>query len=582
MPPVHSFLLRLLIGKGYCSSEDANALIESLGVDTHPMRRESAVYDAVIERQWLDEEALLQCIADREGIGFRSHLDVALSESEAQHLRAWVPAAVVDEFSVIPLESAEGELTLAQTYPCDYDALDRIACQLDMDVAVVLVPKASFQGWRNRLYGANVPEERVRVDESTSAAMQVSKLGMVQESPPSTRSARDGDLEGQVSRYVDWILTEAMRRRASDIHFEPMAQHFQIRCRVDGVLQRLDQPALERQEAILSRVKLMAGMDIAEKRLPQDGHFQVDDAERSVDFRVSTVPSTHGEGIVIRILDTQSMQLDLDELGMLPAHRDAFERAITAPDGMVLVTGPTGSGKSTTLYSALSHLNEVSRKILTIEDPVEIQMDGINQVQVRPEVELTFSAALRSMLRQAPNVIMVGEIRDTETADIAVHAALTGHAVFSTLHTNDAPSAFTRLMDMGVRPALLAAALRAVLAQRLVRRIAAQAALPFVIQPWQVRMLGPGFEELAGATFFQAGQDGSQYRGRLAIFEMVEVDEALRELMDSHLSLQRLRRFLHDREFASLRQDAVEKALMGWTTLDEVFAVTLPVDPATG
>lgn len=582
MPPVHSFLLRLLIGKGYCSSEDASALIESLGVETGPARREAAVYDAVIERQWLDEAALLQCIADREGIGFRSHLDVALEESEVQHLRTRVPETFVDEFSVIPLETGEGKLTLAQTYPCDYDALDRIAYLLDIDVAVVLVPKASFQSWRKRLYGAHAAEEAVREDESTSAAMQVSGLGMVQESPPPRASARERDLEGQVSRYVDWILTEAMRRRASDIHFEPMAQHFQIRCRVDGVLQRLDQPAWERQETILSRVKLMAGMDIAEKRLPQDGHFQVDDAERSVDFRVSTVPSTHGEGIVIRILDTQSMQLDLDELGMLPAHRDAFERAITAPDGMVLVTGPTGSGKSTTLYSALNHLNDASRKILTIEDPVEIQMDGINQVQVRPEVELTFSTALRSMLRQAPNVIMVGEIRDTETADIAVHAALTGHAVFSTLHTNDAPSAFTRLMDMGVRPALLTAALRAVLAQRLVRRIVAQAALPFVIQPWQLRMLGPGFEKLEGATFYQAGQECTQYRGRLAIFEMVEVDEALRELMDCHLSLQRLRRFLHDRGFASLRQDAVEKALMGWTTLDEVFAVTLPVDPATG
>ena len=277
---------------------------------------------------------------------------------------------------------------------------------------------------------------------------------------------------GDISKYVDWAIAEAIRRRASDLHLEPMEKTFRIRCRVDGVLQQLDSPAKSLQGAILSRLKLLSHLDIAEKRLPQDGRFHLKLDGKHYDFRVSTVPSTHGEGIVIRILDKEQLHIGLAELGMMQEHRQRFEKIISAPDGIFLVTGPTGSGKSTTLYAALHFINDPSVKILTVEDPVEYHIEGINQVQVRPEVNMTFSSALRSMLRQAPNIIMVGEIRDCETAEIAINASLTGHTVFSTLHTNDAPSAITRLMDMGAKPFLVAAALRAVMAQRLVRRIA--------------------------------------------------------------------------------------------------------------
>ena len=295
--------------------------------------------------------------------------------------------------------------------------------------------------------------------------------------------------DGAIEQFVYLIIKEALKRGASDIHLEPLEKRFRIRFRVDGVLQETESPPKRLQPAIISRIKLMSQMSIAEKRLPQDGRVQLDLQNRLVDFRVSSVPSAHGESIVLRVLDKESLQLGLGELGFWEDDQEQIQQLISKPDGIILVTGPTGSGKSTSLYSCLNYLNKPDRKIITVEDPVEYQISGINQVQVRSEIGMTFSAGLRAMLRQAPNIIMVGEIRDLETVEIAINASLTGHLVFSTLHTNDAPSAVSRLRDLGVEPFLISSSVRAIMAQRLVRRVCVECSVPVSISDLDLKVI---------------------------------------------------------------------------------------------
>lgn len=384
--------------------------------------------------------------------------------------------------------------------------------------------------------------------------------------------------DAPIIKYVHSVIKDALEMRASDIHMEPLEKKFRIRFRVDGKLAEQPDPPKRLQPSIISRTKLMANVSLAEKRVPLDGRINVKVGTKVIDLRVSTLPTVHGESIVMRILDKESLSLGLPQLGFFSDDQALFEQVIGLPDGIFLVTGPTGSGKSTTLYSALNEINKPDRKIITVEDPVEYEVAGINQVQVRADVGMTFSAALRAMLRQAPNIVMVGEIRDLETAEIAINASLTGHMVFSTLHTNDAPSAVSRLIDMGVKPFLVSASLRAALAQRLVRSICQNCKQPYEPTASELSVLGVGDEQASSASFMhgagceKCGDNG--FRGRKGVFEIFSVNQEIEEMIYHNVSIVELRKKAREMGMRSMREDGFRKVLAGITTLDEVLMVT--------
>jgi general secretion pathway protein E/type IV pilus assembly protein PilB len=376
------------------------------------------------------------------------------------------------------------------------------------------------------------------------------------------------------------LLIEAHRAGASDIHLEPLDKKFRVRFRIDGVLQEMQAPPKRLQSAIVSRLKIMTGsMSIAEKRLPQDGRIQVKIKKKPLDLRVSTIPTNHGESIVMRLLDKSSLNLGLPQLGFLSDDQETFERLIKLPDGILLVTGPTGSGKTTTLYACLNYINKPDRKIITVEEPIEYQMTGINQVQVNTEIGMTFPAALRSILRQAPNIIMIGEIRDLETASIAINASLTGHLVFSTLHTNDAPSAVARLIDLGVQPFLVASSVRAVMAQRLIRRLCNNCKQPGELTDTELRALQIEPGHLSEAQVMKpVGCEECRhigYKGRMGIFENFVIDDEVRHLINKRTPTFVLRQRARELGMRTLREDGVRKVLAGLTSADEIISITV-------
>jgi len=384
-----------------------------------------------------------------------------------------------------------------------------------------------------------------------------------------------------IIRLVDSILSEASRMRSSDVHIEPSVDRMKVRYRIDGVLHDVNSPPKALQGPVVSRIKIMAGMNIAERRLPQDGRLQIDVDGKPLDIRISVLPALHGEAIVMRLLQRGQSIRNLSEMGMAAKDQEQWDRLVRRPYGMILVTGPTGSGKSTTLYATLTVLNSPERKLITIEDPVEYQLRGINQVHVKSNIGLTFAAGLRAMLRQAPDVIMVGEIRDQETAQIAIQAALTGHLVFSTLHTNDAPSAVTRLIDMGIAPFLVASTIQGVLAQRLVRRLCSSCQERRPATPEEQQALG---EPLVTELAVGRGCDqchGSGYYGRVGIYELLVLSDNLRHLVASKSQASSLRELAIKEGMRNLREDGFQKVRDGFTTVSEVLRAT-PEEGANG
>jgi type IV pilus assembly protein PilB len=526
--------------------------------------------DYLVQDGMVAEQDVLGVIAEEFGLQTVDLDDVDIPND----VRDAVPADVARRYRVMPVIKSDTGLVVAMMDPLDFDAIDTLRHILNCHVEGAVSIGAHIKAALDRYYPAESDMDAM-LNQLQDGTVDISVTGtedMIQDGEASESDA-------PIIRLVHLIMLEAYRNRASDIHLEPLEKRFRVRYRIDGVLHEVDSPPKRLQAAIVSRVKIMASMQIAEKRAPQDGRIQVNILGRELDLRVSTVPSNHGESVVMRILDKQNLALGLPQLGFFADDQMLFERLIGLSDGIILVTGPTGSGKTTTLYACLGAINRPDRKIITVEDPVEYQLSGINQVQVRPDIKFTFAAALRSILRQAPNVIMIGEIRDAETATIATEASLTGHLVFSTLHTNDAPSAIPRLLDIGVKPFLVASSIRAVMAQRLVRSICDACREEYTPLESELRLLGPIAEQMQQATLYK-GHGCKKctltgYRGRKGLFEIFIVTDEIQRMIFESTSASELRVRGRELGMRSLREDGLRKVISGVTTLEEVFRVTM-------
>ncbi len=482
---------------------------------------------------------------------------------------------VVKKYKVVPVQKHGRSLTLAISDPSDLDTIDSLHHILKADIEIVVATEEAIEAAITRYYGSSDDSVGKMIQDITEGEVDVGNVGKGLESGD---DGSEVDADAPLIKLVNSIIVEAFKARASDIHMEPLERKFRVRYRIDGVLQEVKSPPKRLQASIISRLKIQSGMSIAERRIPQDGRIQLMIGGKSIDLRVSCLPTNHGESMVMRILDKTGLKLGLSELGFLTDDQQTFERLIGLPDGIILVTGPTGSGKTTTLYSCLNYINRPDRKIITVEDPVEYVLSGINQVQVSEVVGLTFAAALRSMLRQAPNVVMLGEIRDMETASIAINASLTGHLVFSTLHTNDAPGAVTRLIDIGIKPFLVASSSRALMAQRLVRKVCRRCAAPCQPLESELRALAIDPATVTGANFMKGKGcndcNKTGYRGRFGVFEIFVIDDEARKLIYDRVPTSVLRNRAREMGMRTLREDGARKVLAGLTTPDEVIRST--------
>jgi type IV pilus assembly protein PilB len=520
--------------------------------------------------------------------GVVSEADVSRSLAAQAHMD-WIdlsakviPPEVINQiraedarrFKVIPVGFGESGLIVAVSDPLDIDTIDSLSFLLQREIELVCASPDKIRQSLIKYYGTADEASDIlaeQIGHDVDFGLEITEGGDI--------SSTD-EADAPIIRMVSMLLIEAHRLGASDVHLEPLDKKFRVRFRIDGVLQEMQAPPKRLQSAIVSRLKIMTGsMSIAEKRLPQDGRIQVRIARKPIDLRVSTIPTNHGESIVMRVLDKSSLMLGLPELGFLSDDQETFVRLLRLPDGILLVTGPTGSGKTSTLYSCLNYINKPDRKIITVEEPIEYQMNGINQVQVNTDVGMTFPVALRSILRQAPNVIMIGEIRDLETATIATNASLTGHLVFSTLHTNDAPSAVARLVDIGVQPFLVASSVRAIMAQRLVRRLCPNCKQPGELSETERRALNlePGQLIDAQVTKPVGCEECRQtgYKGRMGIFEIFVIDDNVRHMINNRRSTLLLRQRARELGMRTLREDGVRKVLAGLTSAEEVISITL-------
>jgi type IV pilus assembly protein PilB len=558
------YLIDTLIELGYMSHDQ----VASVQPDAEATGE--GVLDLMVSRGLLPALAVTQAKAAY----FHAELVTLADMRLPDDVVSAIPRHVAKRYRVVPVYRHDGAIGVALSDPSDLDTIDALHHLLRLEIEPKVASDEDLEAALNKYYGA--------ADDSVGKMIQDITEGDVDIGlPMGDVTANDSatvDADAPIIKLVNSIIVEAFKTRASDIHLEPLGKSFRVRYRIDGVLQEQKSPPKRLQAAIIARLKIQSNMSIAEHRIPQDGRIQTSVGGKLIDLRVSCIPTQHGESIVMRILDKEGLKLGLPQLGFFTDDQQTFERLISLPDGILLVTGPTGSGKTTTLYSVLNFINRPDRKIITVEDPVEYVMSGINQVAVNEMVGLTFGAALRSMLRQAPNVIMLGEIRDLETATIAINASLTGHLVFSTLHTNDAPGAVTRLIDIGVKPFLVASSTRALIAQRLVRKICKKCAAPYQPPEQELRALNLDGDKAVNANFMKGKgcNDCSKtgHRGRMGIFEMFVIDDEARKLIYDKVPSSVLRVRAREMGMRTLREDGSRKVLAGMTTAEEVIRAT--------
>lgn len=526
----------------------------------------------LVENGFVKEQDFLRVLARQFNLAL---LDLSEVEIQAEVLEK-VPEEICRRYKIIPLFALGDEVTVAVSDPTQIESIDIVARYVKAQVQPVLASETQVLQAVTAKFGKAEGSEGDGDDMATLSRLEA---GGGQEWD--IESLRRAGEEAPIIKMVDKILKLAVREGASDIHIEPGEEQLMVRFRVDGILQKRFGFSMRLAPAVVSRVKILSELDISERQRPQDGRIQLKMAEKELEFRVSVLPVYYGEKVVMRILDRGSVRVHLENLGLSKQNLAVFESLVRQPNGIVLVTGPTGSGKSTTLYAALNAINSIEKNIITVEDPVEYQIPLINQVAVNPKRGLTFAGALRSILRQDPDIVMVGEIRDPETGAIAAEAALTGHLVLSTLHTNDAPSSVTRLMEMGVAPFLLAPTILGILAQRLVRRICPQCKAPY--EPKGAEVEEAGVSDLVGKVVFHRGKGcgycgGSGYKGRTGVHEVLKVDEEIRELITERASTSQIRRAAAAKGFKDLRFDGLKKVVAGATTLEEIVRVTKAVD----
>ncbi|MPZ90821.1 MAG: type II secretion system protein GspE [Actinobacteria bacterium] len=552
---------QLLLARGLLSDEQLTEARETAQQKGRSLGR------VLIELGYVTEAGLVAILAEQLGLEFIDLGDASLDASAI----ALVPEATARRHSCIPVRFEDDKLVLAMADPANVVAVDDIRALTKRDVVTVVATKVDVQGAISRYYRLDSAAESLA--EEAAAATDAEQKSL--EEAVGSAGAEDAP----IIKLVNLLITQAVNDRASDIHIEPQERDVLVRYRVDGVLHEVMRPPKSVQAGMTSRLKIMADVNIAERRLPQDGRISLTVQGKQIDIRVATLPTVHGEKIVMRILDKSSVLLRLSDLGFLPGNYERFEKSFVKPYGEILVTGPTGSGKSTTLYATLNILNKPDRNIITVEDPVEYRLPGVNQVQTHPKAGLTFASALRSILRADPDIVLIGEIRDRETAQISTEAALTGHLVLSTLHTNDAPSALTRLVEMGIEPYLVSSALDCILAQRLARKLCEKCKEPYL----------PTEEELHSSAFPLRGEEapklfqavgcaacaGTGYKGRMALHEVMPVTEELEKLTVEGASSEVMKKVAIEQGMLTLREDGMEKVRMGHTSIQEILRVVV-------
>ncbi len=525
--------------------------------------------EILLEKGMVQEAEIAQALAAQFG---HEYLEKADPELLDPGLIEAFPISYAKQHLFAPIRRVRGRVMVACADPTDLTLLDDLGALYGMEVEPLVTTSTVVLELVNVLFDRRSGAEQVMGDIKDSEDLDSIAMDL----EDTTKDLLEEDDEAPIIRLVNSIFAQAIKEKASDIHIEPFERHIMVRFRRDGVMHEVLKVPKRLQASVTSRIKIMGDLNIAEKRRPQDGRIRIRIAGRDVDVRLSTIPIAHGESLVMRLLDTSTTILDLVDLGMEGEDLRHLENLIHRPHGIILVTGPTGSGKTTTLYAALSQLNTPDRKILTVEDPIEYQLPGINQMQVNTKIDVTFASALRAFLRQDPDVILVGEIRDFETVEIAIQASLTGHMVFSTVHTNDAASSFTRLTDMGVEPFLISSSVLAVQAQRLVRVVCTECRAPYQAGPIELRQLG--IKDPTPRTLYKAegceSCAGTGYSGRKGIFEVLPVTDGIRELVMSRSDASMIKRKALGEGMNTLRQDGVRKVLNGMTTMEEVLRVT--------
>jgi type IV pilus assembly protein PilB len=541
------------------------------------MARQSGMklHEAIVRLGYASGEDVVRAMAEQHGLEYVNLSDVMVPPAVVE----LVPESVARENAILPLAAEDGMLKVVASDPDDYETIEKLRFILNRRIETALAPREAILEAINRYYGQTVGESTdSMLQDFTDTAIDFT------ETEDETRTKEDDvdQSSAPVVRLVHLIITEAVQLRASDIHIEPFEERIRVRYRIDGVLIERDSPPRRLLGAILSRVKILARLDIAERRRTQDGRIKVTVGEKDLDLRVSVIPTNHGQSVVMRILDKDNIKIGLRQLGFADEDYQKFKGLIRRPNGIILVTGPTGSGKTTSLYAALNELNTPDRKIITAEDPVEYYLEGINQVEIRHEIGLDFARVIRAMLRQAPNVILVGEMRDLETAQMGIQASLTGHLVFSTLHTNDAPSAITRLIDMGVPAYLVASSIVAIMAQRLVRVICQKCKQPYTPGEAALQASGMPPSMIENATFLKgtgcSNCGGTGFRGRLGMYELMLMSSKIRELAFNEAPTSQIRRTAVTEGMKTLYVDGLQKVCRGVTTLEEVVSTAKQTD----
>jgi len=574
VPKTHTNLLfgELLVSKGLLSPEE---LLEVLNEQREHGGR---LGEVLLRLKMLNDEDVTYALAEHLSIEYFRFDDI--SKIDMNVARA-VPESIAKRFCLVAVREEGGKVVITMADPLNVIAIDTVTLKMKRQIKPAISSPQEIRRAIEAIYhGTDVEEQQLRtiVQTEVDSEQQPQDDSLLEDTLETDISNEVAATKPPVIRFVDLLLSQAVKSRASDIHIEPQENAVAVRMRIDGILRNMVPPAKKMQAAIVARIKILSQMDIAERRLPQDGRFKIKASGRDIDVRVSVIPTIYGEKVVMRILDAAAVNHDLDQLGFEPELLAEFKNMLSQPHGIIIVTGPTGSGKSTTLYSALNYLRDPTKNITTVEDPVEYRLAGINQIQVKPDIDLDFAMCLRAILRQDPDIILIGEIRDKETVEIAIKASLTGHLVLSTFHTNDAPSAISRLIYMGIERYLLASTLNLIVAQRLVRKICKHCKEPVTLNEEILKRLKVNREQSMDTVFYRGrgcpACGGTGYFGRLPIFEFLTVDSAIGEMIIAGTSEAQIKAAIRQKGYSGLLESGVNKMLQGLTTAEEVMEAT--------